>query len=99
MSYFIRLGKEAKRKISEWRLPADGIRAILRRIEELSDIPVRYGLRRISPADLMFQSDIVYRGSKTFHRDYIFTLAFRYRVDDRMLTIVDCDRLRSDAAH
>jgi hypothetical protein len=39
MSYFVRLGKQAKQKIGEWRLPAEGIRAILQGMDELSEIP------------------------------------------------------------
>jgi hypothetical protein len=46
MSYFVRLGRQANRKIGECCLPAGGIRAILQRMDELSE---RYGVEEETP--------------------------------------------------
>jgi hypothetical protein len=98
MSCSVRLDEEIKEKIIRWRPPQEAIRAVLQRIEELSDCP-RFRFRRISPPDLMFQSDVFYGESRPSPRDHVFTLTFRDHGDERVLTVVDCDRLRSDAVH
>jgi hypothetical protein len=45
MSYSVQLAKDTRRKLAEWRLPKDGIGAIFRRMDELSDNPSRHLIR------------------------------------------------------
>ena len=60
MSYSVRLDEEAQFKIVAWRLPREGIQAILQRMDELSHIPSRL-LLRIESAQHVLQSDVIYR--------------------------------------
>jgi hypothetical protein len=92
MSYSVQLGKEARRKFAEWRLPKEGISAVLGRMDELSERPSRYLLRIESSLDVL-QTDVVYRDPGPPVRDCLIALSVRYSVDEETLIIVDCRRI------
>ncbi len=77
MSYSVQLGKEARRKIAEWRLPKEGIDAILRRMDELSEMPSRH-LLRVESSHHILEADVVYRDPGPPPRDCLITLSVRY---------------------
>jgi hypothetical protein len=54
MSYSVRLDEEAQAKIVAWRLPREGMQAIFRRMDELSDMPSRF-LLRVESAEHILQ--------------------------------------------
>jgi hypothetical protein len=95
MSYSVQLGSEARRKIAEWLLPKEGISAILRRMDELSETPSRFLLRIASSTHIM-ESDVVYRDPGPPERDCLIALSVRYGIDEETLIIVDCRRIFDD---
>ena len=94
MSYSVRLDDEVRNKIIAWRLPKEGISAILQRLDELGEMPSR-NLLRIESALHVLQSDVVYRDPGP-PRDCLIALGVRYGADEETLTIVDCDQLLDD---
>jgi hypothetical protein len=97
MSYSVRLDDEVEDVIIGWRPPKERISAILRRMDELSEMPSRY-LLRIESAEHVLQSDVAYHDPGPPARDCIIALSVRYGVDEETLTIVDCYRLCNDEA-
>jgi hypothetical protein len=95
MSYSVRLDDDVKAKVTAWRLPKEGIRAILRRLDELREVPSR-NLLRIESSPHPLQTDIVYRDPGPSARDCLIVLFVRYGVDEETLRIVDCDRFFDD---
>jgi hypothetical protein len=92
MSYSVQLDNDVQAKITAWRLPKEGISAILRRMDELREMPSRK-LIRIESAAHVLQTDMVYRDPGPPLRDCLITLCVRYGADEETLRIVDCDRL------
>jgi hypothetical protein len=97
MSYSVRLDDHAQQKLGEWRLPKEGISAILRRMDELSDNPSRY-LIRIASSTHVLETDVVYRDPGPPQMDCLIALSVRYSVDEETLYIVDCYRIFDDKA-
>jgi hypothetical protein len=97
MSYSVRLDDNAQRKISEWRLPKEGISAILRRMDELSDNPSRY-LLRIASSPHVLETDVVYTDPGPPELNGLVALSVRYSVDEETLYIVDCYRIFDEKA-
>jgi hypothetical protein len=95
MSYSVQLAKDARRKIADWRLPKEGMDAILRRMDELSENPGRH-LIRVPSSLHVLQADVVYRDPGPPPRDCLIALSVRYGVDEETLHIVDCDRIFDD---
>jgi len=95
MSYSVQLDEDVKAKITAWRLPKEGIGAILARMDELREMPSR-NLLRIESSPHPLQTDIVYRDPGPPARDRLIVLFVRYGIDEETLTIVDCDRLFID---
>jgi hypothetical protein len=60
MSYSVQLDDEVRRKLVDWRLPKEGIRAILERMDELREKPSR-NLLRIESSPHTLQTDVVFR--------------------------------------
>ena len=95
MSYSVQLDDGVKAKITDWRLPREGISAILQRMDELREEPSR-NLLRVESSPHPLQSDIVYRDPGPPARDCLIVLFVRYGVDEETLRIVDCDRYFDD---
>jgi hypothetical protein len=95
MSYSVQLDEEAQAKIAEWRLPQEGIRAILQRMDELGENPSRH-LIRVPSSDHVLETDVVYRDPGPPPPHCLIVLSVRYGVDEETLHIVDCDRLFDD---
>lgn len=95
MSYSVQFTRDAMRKIAEWRLPPEGIQAILRRMDELSDMPSRQ-LLRIASSSHVLESDVVFSEPGPPERDCLITLSVRYGIDEETLYIVDCYRIFDD---
>jgi hypothetical protein len=95
MSYSVQLDDVVKEKIVAWRLPREGISAILRRMDELREMPSQK-LIRIESAVHVLQSDIIYRHPGPRPRDCLITLCVRYGADEETLFVVDCDQLDED---
>jgi hypothetical protein len=96
MSYSVRLDEAAQAKIVEWRLPQEGMRAILHCMDDLSETPSRYLMRVASSAHVL-ETDVVYHhpGPPPLH--CLVVSSVRYGVDEETLHIVDCDRLFDDS--
>jgi hypothetical protein len=94
MSYAVRLDDEVKDKIIAWRLPKEGIGAILRRMDELRELPSR-NLLRIESAPHVLQTDIGFHDPGPPACDCL-VLYVRYGANEETLSIVDCDRLFDD---
>jgi hypothetical protein len=82
-------------KIVEWRLPPEGMRAILRHMDQLSETPSRQ-LLRIASSPHVLESDVVFREPGPPERDCLITLSVRYGIDEETLYIVDCYRILDD---
>jgi hypothetical protein len=95
MSYSVQFDDDVKSKIVAWRLPTEGMRAILQRMDELREMPSR-NLLRIDSASHVLQTDIVYRDPGPPSRECLIVLSVRYGLDEESLYIVDCDRLFDD---
>jgi hypothetical protein len=95
MSYSVQLGKEAKRKIAEGNLPKEGISAVLRGMDDLSERPSRI-LLRIESSLHILETDVVYSDPDPPPRDCLIALSVRYGVDEETLIIVDCYRICND---
>jgi hypothetical protein len=95
MSYSVRLARETRRKLAGWRLPKEGVGAILRRMDELSENPSQH-LIRVPTSVHVLQTDVVYRDPGPPLRHCLIVLSVRYGVDEETLHIVDCDRLFDD---
>jgi hypothetical protein len=95
MSYSVRFDDEVKSTIIGWRLPKEGMTAILQRMDELRETPSR-NLIRIESAAHILQTDIIYRDPGPPPRDCLIALGVRYGVDEETLIIVDCERLLDD---
>jgi len=95
MSYSVQLDDEVERKIVAWRLPKEGMSAILQRMDELREMPSR-SLLRIESSPHALQTDIVFRDPGPPARDCLVVLYIRYGTDEETLSIVDCDRLFDD---
>ena len=95
MSYSVQLAKDAKRKLADWRLPKEGMSAILRRMDELCENP-RYHLIRVPSKAHVLEADVVYRDPGPPPRDCLVALFVRYDVDEETLHIVDRDRIFDD---
>ena len=95
MSYSVRLDEAAQAKIIAWRLHQEGMRAILQRMDELSENPRRC-LNRVPSSVHILETDVVYRDPGPPPLDCLIVLSVRYGVDEETLHIVDCDRLCDD---
>ncbi len=95
MSYSVRLVKAARLKVVDWQLPPKGMRAILQRMDELSENPSRHLIRVGSSAHVL-EADVVYRDPGPPPLYCLIALSVRYGVDEETLHIVDCDRLFDD---
>jgi hypothetical protein len=95
MSYSVRLDEAAQAKIVDWRLPQEGMRAILQRMDDLSENPSRY-LIRVSSSAHVLETDVVYHDPGPPPLHCLIVLSVRYGVDEETLHIVDCDRLFDD---
>jgi hypothetical protein len=95
MSYSVQLDDEVMDRIISWKLPKEGISAILQRMDELREMPSR-NLLRIESSPHPLQTDIVYSDPGPPVRDRLIVLFVRYSVDEETLMIVDCDRLFID---
>jgi hypothetical protein len=95
MSYSVQLDEEAQAKIAECRLPQEGIRAILERMDELSENPSRH-LIRVPSSVHVLETDVDYRDPGPPPLHCLIVLSVRYGVGEEMLHIVDCDRLFDD---
>jgi hypothetical protein len=95
MSYSVQLAKAARQKIVGWQLPPEGMRAILQRMDELSENPGRH-LIRVGSSVHILEADVVYRDPGPPPLYCLITLSVRYGVDEETLHIVDCDRLFDD---
>lgn len=69
--------------------------AILRRMDELSDMPGRH-LLRIASSPHILEADVVFRDPGPPERDCLVTLSVRYGVDEETLYIVNCYRIFDD---
>jgi hypothetical protein len=95
MSYSVRLDEAAQAKIVEWQLPQEGMRAILQRMDDLSENPSRY-LIRVPSSVHVLETDVVYHDPGPPPRQCLIVLSVRYGVDEETLHIVECDRLCDD---
>jgi hypothetical protein len=95
MSYAVQLDDEVKRRIVAWRLPKEGMSAILARMDELREMPSR-NLLRIESSFHALQTDIVLSDPGPPARECLVVLNVRYGSDEETLFIVDCDRLFDD---
>lgn len=95
MSYSVQLAEDARQKIADWRLPKEGITAIFRRMDELSEMPSRY-LLRIESSPHILETDVVYRDPGPPARDCLIALSVRYGLDEETLFIVDLRRIFED---
>ncbi len=95
MSYSVLLDEEVRRKITAWHLPEPAIRAVLQRLDDLSNHPSRHLIRIQGPTDDL-ASDIVVHDPGPPARDLYIVLSVRYGVDEETLTVVNCDCLTED---
>jgi hypothetical protein len=95
MSYSVQFGDKVTSKIVAWALPKEGMTAILRRMDELREMPSR-NLLRVDSASHILQSDVLYRDPGPPSRDCLIVLSVRYGADEESLYIVDCARLLDD---
>jgi hypothetical protein len=95
MSYSVQLAQDTRRKLAEWRLPKEGIGAIFRRMDELSENPSRH-LIRVPSSVHVLQTDVVYRDPGPPPLHCLIVLSVRYGIDEETLHIVDCDRVFDD---
>jgi hypothetical protein len=95
MSYSVKIDEAVRQKIVEWQLPRSALQAILKRLDELKDLPSR-NLIRVESSAHALQSDLVVHDPGPPPRDHLIVLSVRYGVDEETLYIVDCDRLVED---
>ena len=95
MSYSVQLARDTRRKLAEWRLPKEGICAIFRQMDELSENPKRH-LLRIASSVHVLEPDLIYRDPGPPTLDCLIVLSVPYGVDEEPLHMVDCYRLFDD---
>ncbi len=86
MSYSVQLAKETRRKLAEWRLPKEGINAIFRRMDELSEHPSRHLIRVLSSAHVL-ETDVVYLDPGPPPRHFLIVLSVRTASMKRRCTL------------
>jgi hypothetical protein len=95
MSYSVKVDEVVTSKVAGWQLSTSAIRAILSRLDELSDLPSR-NLIRVDSSEHALQTDLVIHDPGPPPRDVLIVLSVRYGVDEETLYVVDCDRLVED---